>query len=201
MTHPDPFHRATMRALLATSPTRTLRGLRVTATPSEKQPDAAHLFAQVDAALALVERHQPWRLAHMRRDVGVVWVRLYPVCRAAFEPAERVCLLDSFFVHTFTPQEIGASIVHEGVHARVNACGLSRAETLGREERMCRRAELWFGRAIPDGGVVVRRATAMLALDDDALHIPPAELAAAHARGAAEFLDDNARTRRRGEDA
>jgi hypothetical protein len=36
-----------------------------------------------------------------------------------------------------------------------------------RHERLCREAELEFGRAVPDGAPVVERALASLALDDE----------------------------------
>jgi hypothetical protein len=68
---------------------------------------------------------------------------------------------------------VASSILHEGVHARVHAF---RTRVLGgggppdpaREERLCRRAELAFGRALPEalGAPVVERALATLALAD-----------------------------------
>jgi hypothetical protein len=40
------------------------------------------------------------------------------------------------------------------------------SDSHAREERLCRRAELEFGLAVPDGGVVVERARQSLALSD-----------------------------------
>ena len=64
-------------------------------------------------------------------------------------------------------------IVHEGVHARVHQMGMHlgfdpAARDMAREERLCRRAELAFGLALPPslGQPVVARATEALALSD-----------------------------------
>jgi len=63
--------------------------------------------------------------------------------------------------------EIAASIVHEATHARVaRMCRTKPPDWHAREERLCRRAELEFGLALPNGGVVVERALQSLALSD-----------------------------------
>jgi len=67
----------------------------------------------------------------------------------------------------FTEAQIASSIVHEGMHAHVYALGQSDPAERPDEERMCRQAELEFGRAIPDGEAIVRRALESLALDDN----------------------------------
>jgi hypothetical protein len=64
---------------------------------------------------------------------------------------------------------VAASIVHEGMHARVGVMGVRRDNRdRAREERLCRRAELDFGRTLPPelGAPVVERALASLALED-----------------------------------
>jgi hypothetical protein len=48
-------------------------------------------------------------------------------------------------------------------------CGPLSPELRPREERLCRKAELEFGLALPDGAVVVERARASLALADQAV--------------------------------
>ena len=64
-----------------------------------------------------------------------------------------------------TLPEIASSIVHEATHARVaQMCGILPPEAHAREERLCRRAELEFGLALPDGDIVVQRARDSLAL-------------------------------------
>jgi hypothetical protein len=64
---------------------------------------------------------------------------------------------------------VASSIVHEGVHARVEAFGVRRAgRDSAREERLCRRAELAFGQSLPAalGAPVIERARASLGLED-----------------------------------
>ena len=57
--------------------------------------------------------------------------------------------------------------MHEGVHARLLTMGLSgHPGCEAREERLCRKAELELGLAVPDGQPVIERAMASLTLDD-----------------------------------
>jgi hypothetical protein len=98
---------------------------------------------------------------------GIV-VRRFP-CRGAFFHETRECLVELTF--TVNPRhsvaEIAASIIHEGVHARLAArCGSLGLHLRAREERLCRQAELEFGLAIPDGQVVAERARIALAMED-----------------------------------
>jgi hypothetical protein len=147
-----------------------VRGFR--AVVENTRPDIAtsDVLARLDEALALIERYQPWRLAHLRRDLRQFWIVRYP-CRGAYIPAERTCMTELTFLarRDITAAPVASSIVHEGVHARVHRMGV-RAESSdpAREERLCRRAELAFGQALPPtlGGPVVERAQASLALDD-----------------------------------
>jgi len=69
-----------------------------------------------------------------------------------------------------TAAPVAASIVHEGMHARVHAaCNPTTARDRAHEERICRRAELDFGLALPPdlGAPVIERAVASLELDDE----------------------------------
>ena len=155
----------------------TVRGIPVVVANSRPDIPTALVLRRLDAALALVETHQPWRFRHMRRDFAEILVQRFP-CRGAFFPDSRVCLTELTFLANpdFTEAQIAASIVHEGMHARVHGA-LARAEARGlsrpiverkpREERLCRHAELDFGLAVPGGEPVVERALATLAMEDD----------------------------------
>lgn len=104
----------------------------------------------------------------MQQDLAGFVVRRFP-CRGAFFPEERECLVELTFAvnprHTLA--EIAASIVHEATHARVaGMCGPLPQEQRGREERLCRRAELELGLALPNGGIVVERARVALGMGD-----------------------------------
>ena len=128
------------------------------------------VLTRLDEALELIERTQPWRLAHMRRDLSHFKVIRY-ACRGAFFPDERACMTElTFLARTdITAAPVASSILHEGVHARVHAMGLRpESKDMAREERLCRRAELSFGLALPPelGAPVVERARASLELED-----------------------------------
>jgi hypothetical protein len=110
-------------------------------------------------------------MRRLRRDLAGIEVRRF-ACRAAFFPESRRALLElTFMVNpAFSIAEIASSLLHEGVHARVYAMGVVRTPTaLAKEERLCRRTELWWGQTVPGGQPVVERALASLALPDEAV--------------------------------
>lgn len=171
--------RAARRGLgLAAGEGDTLHGLRVVVENTRPDIATADVLQRLDEALALVERYQPWRLAHLQRDVREIRVVRF-ACRGAFFPAERAVITELTFLarRDITAAPVASSIVHEGVHARVHAMGERFgwgrdeerwAEELPREERLCRRAELAFGRALPEalGEPVVARALETLGMED-----------------------------------
>jgi len=159
----------------------TVRGFQVVVENNRPDIETPKVLARLDEALALIEQYQPWRLAHLRRDLRQFWIVRYP-CRGAYFPGAGTCMTElTFLARTDIGAEVVASsIVHEGVHARVDrvrhllgggaALGPtpSPSRDMAREERLCRRAELAFGRALPAGlgAPVIARAEASLALDD-----------------------------------
>lgn len=128
------------------------------------------VIARLTEALELIKAHQPWRLRHLQRDINHIRVERF-ACRGAFIPDEKVIITELTFLarRDISAAPVASSIVHEGVHARVHAMGVVRGpDDLPREERLCRRAELAFGRALPPelGAPVIERALASLALED-----------------------------------
>ena len=155
--------------------THDVRGFRVVVENGRPDIATATVLARLDEALALVERYQPWRLRHLRRDLREFWVVRFP-CRGAYFPEDRACMTElTFLARTdITAAPVAASILHVGMHARVDRMRLggvrldSASRDRAREERICRRAELDFGLSLPPalGAPVVERARASLALDD-----------------------------------
>jgi hypothetical protein len=150
------------------------RGIRVVVENTRPDIATADVLARLDEALGLIEAHQPWRLRHLRRDLRQIRVARF-ACRGAYFPEERTCLTELTFLarRDITAAPVAASIVHEGMHARAHLMtarlgGRHDPARLPREERLCRRAELAFGRALPPalGAPVVERALATLAMDD-----------------------------------
>ena len=152
----------------------TVRGIPVVVANSRPDIPTELVLRRLDAALGLVETYQPWRFRHMRRDFAEILVQRFP-CRGAFFPDTRTCLTELTFLAnpSFNEAQLAASIVHEGMHARVHAmtgCMTPDGSAArAREERICRRAELDFGSLLPDGQIVVQRALASLQLDDAAV--------------------------------
>jgi hypothetical protein len=148
-----------------------IRGFQVVVENSRPDIATADVLARFDEALGLIERYQPWRLRHLRRDLRQFWIVRYP-CRGAYFPGTRTCMTELTFLarRGITAAPVASSILHEGVHARGDCVGVRPASRdAAREERLCRRAELAFGQALPPelGAPVVERAAASLDLTDE----------------------------------
>jgi hypothetical protein len=148
-----------------------VRGFDVVVENTRADIRTADVLHRLDEALALIEKTQPWRLRHMKRDLLCFWVVRY-ACRGAYLPDERACMTELTFLNRrdISPAPVAASIIHEGMHARVDRMGVRRAgRDRAREERLCRRAELEFGLGLdPElGAPVIERAMASLQLSDE----------------------------------
>jgi hypothetical protein len=136
------------------------------------RPDisTADVLQRFDEAVALIEQYQPWRLAHAKRDVREWRIVRFP-CRGAYDPNVGAVITELTFLarRDISPAPVAASMLHEAMHARVDAMDLDPASRdSAREERICRRVELAFGEALPEslGAPVVERARWALQLDD-----------------------------------
>ena len=171
-----------------------VRGFHVIVENSRPDISTEVVLKRLDDALALIERHQPWRLAHLRRDLAQFWVVRYP-CRGAFFPETRTCMTELTFLARadITAAPVASSILHEGMHARVHAMGVDPVtRDMAREERLCRRAELEFGQSLPPalGAPVIERASESLLLSD--VDVAPS-IDWAEARRRQNAIDDAAR--------
>lgn len=152
----------------ATVTDHRVHGFSVRVINSRPDIDTQQVLTRLTHALDLISAHAPRRYRRMQRDLAGFVVQRFP-CRGAFFPHQRECLVELTFTvnpaHTIA--EIAASIVHEATHARVaQRCGPLPESVRPREERLCRRAELEFGLALPNGHVVVERARRSLAMAD-----------------------------------
>ena len=147
-----------------------VRGFQVAVENSRPDIQTGDVVRRIDEALGLIERVQQWRLAHLRRDLRYFWIVRF-ACRGAYFPEDRACMTELTFLNRrdMTAAQVAASIIHEGIHARVDRMGVRReGRDRAREERLCRRAEFEFGIALgePLGAPVVERALASLQLSD-----------------------------------
>jgi hypothetical protein len=147
-----------------------VRGFTVVVDNTRPDIKTEDVLERLRDSLDLVERYQPWRLRHLRRDLKQIRVIRYP-CRGAYFPQDRACMVELTFLarRDIGPATIASTIVHEGMHARVHRMGVAEeGRDRAREERICRRAELELGQALPPdiGAPVVERAIASLQLDD-----------------------------------
>ena len=151
---------------------RAVHGVRVQVLNTRPDVSTRRVFARAEAVLGLVARYQPARFAHLRRDLAFIAVERF-ACRGAYFAEPRVCLLELTFMANpeFNDAQVAATLVHEAMHARLDRF-CTRFGVPGyphdaaRHERICRRAELDFGRRVPGGEPVVERALATMALAD-----------------------------------
>lgn len=147
---------------------REMHGLPVHIVNTRHDIQTEQVAQRLSAALDLIATFAPRCYRRLRTDLTGFIVERF-ACRGAFFPESRECLVELTF--TVNPQvslpEIAASIVHEATHARLAAwCGPLPFAHRAREERICRRVELDFGLAVPDGAAVVQRARDALTLNE-----------------------------------
>ena len=135
------------------------------------RPDIATeaVVGSLERAVGLIDEVTPHYGRHLRRDFAGLLVERY-ACRGAYFPDRRLCMVElTFCVNpAVTPPEISATILHEGMHARLHALGFPlEMSDRARQERFCRRAEIEFGLLVPGGQVVIDRALAALELADE----------------------------------
>jgi hypothetical protein len=161
------------RSLEPRPETRIIDGIPVHVLNTRDDVDTERVYRRAEAVIARVKQYQPWRLAHIRRDIAGIVVQRY-ACRAAFFGDSKLVMLELTFManEQFSDSQVAASFVHEGMHARLDRLSEKYGVTpfaaaRARHERICRRAELDWGRAVPDGDPVVRRALESMALADE----------------------------------
>ena len=133
--------------------THQVRGIRVTVSNTRPDISTGEVIDRLDRALGLIDQYTPHYGRRLRRDLSGIRVERY-ACRGAFFPDERSCLVElTFAVHPeISEAEIAATILHEGMHARLHALGLPLEQDRARQERFCRRAEIELGMRVPGAG-------------------------------------------------
>jgi hypothetical protein len=146
-----------------------VRGIPVVVNNTRPDIDTNDALARIDRTLALVQRYVPHHFRHLQRDFAYILVERF-ACRGAYFHEQKACLVElTFSVNpTFSDAEVGATILHEAMHARLHNLGfpLEMADR-ARQERFCRRAEIEFGELVPGGDRVVERARLTLAQSDE----------------------------------
>ena len=137
------------------------------------------VLQRLDEALALLEAYAPRQVGRLHRDVAYLWIVRYPT-RGAFFSQYRCCLTELTFLarRDISPAIVASSILHEAVHARIHSfrkrLGVQRPDTqAGKEERVCRRAELAFALTLPSelGRPIIDRVRPMLEVDHQQLAV------------------------------
>ncbi len=148
-----------------------LRGFPTVILNSRSDISTSVALDRLDGALGLLERYVPHHYRRLHRDFSgfLIERRAY---RGAFIIASLVCIVELTFVvnRGFSLAQVAATILHEGMHARLYSRGVAiGAGESHRQERFCRRAEIEFGLLVPDGEQIVGRAREALALSDSSI--------------------------------
>ena len=146
-----------------------VRGIPVVVNNTRPDIDTNEVLARLDRTLALIQRYVPHHFRHLKRDFAYILVERF-ACRGAYFHEQRACLVElTFSVNPgFSDAEVGATILHEAMHARLHNLGFPlEMEDRARQERFCRRAEIEFGELVPGGDRVVERARLTLAQSDE----------------------------------
>ena len=126
------------------------------------RPDIAteDVLARLERTLSMIQQYVPHHFRHLQRDFAMIVVERF-ACRGAYFHEQRACLVELTFTvnKEFSDAEVAATILHEAMHARLHRLGFPlEMEDRARQERFCRRAEIEFGRLVPNGERVVERA-------------------------------------------
>jgi len=63
--------------------TKIVDGIRVDVINTRADIDSGRVFQRAEAVMRRVREYQPWRLAHIRRDIAGIVVKRY-ACRGAY---------------------------------------------------------------------------------------------------------------------
>jgi len=153
-------------------------GIPVVVENTRPDIDTRDVIARLERTLAMIQQYVPHHFRHLQRDFDHIIVKRF-ACRGAYFHEQRACLVElTFSVNPdFSDAEVAATILHEAMHARLDALGFPlEMEDRARQERFCRRAEIEFGKLVPGGERVVARAqwTSDLSDEEVAPEIDPA---------------------------
>jgi hypothetical protein len=153
-------------------------GIPVVVENTRPDIDTRDVIARLERTLAMIQQYVPHHFRHLQRDFDHIIVKRF-ACRGAYFHEQHACLVElTFSVNPdFSDAEVAATILHEAMHARLDALGFPlEMEDRARQERFCRRAEIEFGKLVPGGEKVVARAqwTSDLSDEEVAPEIDPA---------------------------
>jgi hypothetical protein len=145
----------------ATGPKAEAFGIRLVASRCDDAGRDAIFYAKTTLALELIAEHDPRWLARLQRDLRSIWMG----GPGPSSYSGRTCTLSWNSVARDSPLELALVIIHEGVHARMDASGVANgsAERAEREERAAVRQQIAFASRFPDSEKTVHDLEATLA--------------------------------------
>jgi len=158
-----PLRFVATQASLWLSEATTLHGLRVVDMTSDR--GGRNLFPAVGSALALIEAHDPGRLARMRDDVRrILIVHTHGSAGEYWEHVGAV-VLDAQHLQMHGSASVAMTLIHEAMHARLARLGQEYTEDPGGVERLCVEEEIDFASRVPGTERLVEGARLKLATE------------------------------------
>lgn len=115
------------------------------------------LVDRIREALRLIQEREPRRYGRLKKDVKRFLITR--VAGAEYIHAIRACMLSPKYLSEGSTEQIAATIVHEGTHARLSAQGIRYSPSLReRIERACVREEIVFASMLPNGADLIEAA-------------------------------------------
>ncbi|MEO8579239.1 MAG: hypothetical protein ABI469_03245 [Gemmatimonadales bacterium] len=144
-------------------------GIPIVVENTRPDIDTGEVVVRLARSLALIEHYVPHYFRHLKQDFAYIIVKRF-ACRGAYFHEQRACLVELTFTvnPNFSDAEIAATILHEGMHARLDQLGFPlEMEDRARQERFCRKAEMELGVLVPNGERVIARVLATADLSDE----------------------------------
>lgn len=124
-------------------------------------PALPELVERLSDALQLIQEREPRRYRRLSKDI-----RRFLITRitgAEYFHTIRACMLSPQYLRKASTEQIAATIVHEGTHARLSSRGIKYKPALReRIERTCVREEITFAARLPNGADLIVAANEKL---------------------------------------
>ena len=157
-----------LKIVLILSPKKCILGVDVYAGFLLTKSERSNVFNKLHGALNLIKTNMPVHFSKLINDINNITVMGLPTYRGQFINAlKTIEVYDEYVLSSDTStEELASTIVHESQHARLFRLGFGYEEhERERIEMICRKTERIFGKRIPNGQEVIKRANDWLETD------------------------------------
>lgn len=136
-----------IRAAVRISPRDSIEGFEVVQLAGNDPSEV--LFGNVGTALRIISNFDPRRFKRLQQDVRRILLLNTVDAAGMYWHELKACVLDLKYVREFPPEYIAATIVHEGIHARLRRRFCYPPQLRRRIEDICISQEICFASMVP----------------------------------------------------